>query len=97
MKTLINMVMASVLVLGSSHVNATEVDLDMTDMLTKTVKVYVSQATNEVKKSVKDAVYLDAQAIFAGLLETTSAAEHDDIYKKQLVVKIQQNNKSNKK
>ena len=41
MKTSINMTIASLLVLGSTQVNATEVDLNITDMLTKTVSTYV--------------------------------------------------------
>ena len=44
MNTSINITIASLLVLGSTNVNATEVDLNITDMLTNTVSTYVSQA-----------------------------------------------------
>ncbi|MGB1976024.1 hypothetical protein [Pseudoalteromonas tetraodonis] len=90
MKTSINMTIASLLVLGSTQVNATEVDLNITDMLTKTVSTYVSQATYELEQSVKEAVSFDAQAILDGLLQTNPVVDNSGIDEKQLVVKTQQ-------
>ncbi|TMO21287.1 hypothetical protein [Pseudoalteromonas sp. S4741] len=90
MKTSINITIASLLVLGSTQVNATEVDLNITDMLTNTVSTYVSQASNELEKSVKEAVYFDAHAILDGLLQTNPVVDNSGIDEKQLVVKTQQ-------
>lgn len=89
MKTSINMTIASLLVLGSTQVNATEVDLNITDMLTKTVSTYVSQASNELEKSVKEAVSFDAQVILDGLLETNPVVNNNNMDEKQRVVKAQ--------
>ena len=86
MKTSINMTIASLLVLGSTQVNATEVDLNITDMLTKTVSTYVSQASNELEKSVKEAVSFDAQLILDGLLETNPVVNNNNMDEKQRVV-----------
>lgn len=90
MKTSINMTIASLLVLGSTQVNATEVDLNITDMLTKTVSTYVSQATYELAQSVKEAVSFDVEAILDGLLQTSPVVDNSGIDEKQLVVKTQQ-------
>lgn len=84
------MTIASLLVLGSTQVNATEVDLNITDMLTKTVSTYVSQATYELEESVKEAVSFDAEAILDGLLQTNPVVDNSGIDEKQLVVKTQQ-------
>ena len=89
MKTSINMTIASLLVLGSTQVNATEFDLNITDMLTKTVSTYVSQASNELEKSVKEAVSFDAQLILDGLLETNPVVNNNNMDEKQRVVKAQ--------
>ncbi|WP_417669621.1 hypothetical protein [Pseudoalteromonas tetraodonis] len=90
MNTSINITIASLLVLGSTNVNATEVDLNITDMLTKTVSTYVSQATHELEQSVKEAVSFDVQAILDGLLQTNPVVDNSGIDEKQLVVKTQQ-------
>ena len=90
MNTSINITIASLLVLGSTNVNATEVDLNITDMLTKTVSTYVSQATYELEQSVKEAVSFDAEAILDGLLQTNPVVDNSGIDEKQLVVKTQQ-------
>lgn len=90
MKTSINITIASLLVLGSTQVNATEVDLNITDMLTKTVSTYVSQATYELEQSVKEAVSFDVEAILDGLLQTNPVVDNSGIDEKQLVVKTQQ-------
>ena len=50
--------MASLLVLGSAQVHATEVDLDVTDILTQSVASYVKQTTIELEKSLKETLYL---------------------------------------
>ena len=42
MKHSIKIAMASLLVLGSFQANATEVDLDVTDMLTKQLPLYIA-------------------------------------------------------
>ena len=83
------MTIASLLVLGSTQVNETEVDLNITDMLTKTVSTYVSQASNELEKSVKEAVSFDAQLILDGLLETNPVVNNNNMDEKQRVVKAQ--------
>lgn len=90
MNTSINITIASLLVLGSTNVNATEVDLDITDMLTKTVTTYVSQATHELEQSVKEAVSFNVQAILDGLLQTNPVVDNSGIDEKQPVVKTQQ-------
>jgi len=89
MNTSINITIASLLVLGSTNVNATEVDLNITDMLTKTVSTYVSQASNELEKSVKEAVSFDAQVILDSLLESNPVVDNSNMDEKQPVVKAQ--------
>ncbi|KPZ65903.1 hypothetical protein AN392_00980 [Pseudoalteromonas sp. P1-16-1b] len=89
MKTSINITIASLLVLGSTNVNATEVDLNITDMLTNTVSTYVSQASNELEKSVKEAVSFDAQVILDSLLENNPVVDNSNMDEKQPVVKAQ--------
>ncbi len=89
MNTSINITIASLLVLGSTNVNATEVDLNITDMLTNTVSTYVSQASNELEKSVKEAVSFDAQVILDSLLESNPVVDNSYMDEKQRVVKAQ--------
>lgn len=89
MNTSINITIASLLVLGSTNVNATEVDLNITDMLTNTVSTYVSQASNELEKSVKEAVSFDAQVILDSLLESNPVVDNSNMDEKQPVVKAQ--------
>lgn len=89
MNTSINVTIASLLVLGSTNVNATEVDLNITDMLTNTVSTYVSQASNELEKSVKEAVSFDAQVILDSLLESNPVVDNSNMDEKQRVVKAQ--------
>lgn len=89
MNTSINITIASLLVLGSTNVNATEVDLNITDMLTNTVSTYVSQASNELEKSVKEAVSFDAQVILDSLLENNPVVNNNNMDEKQPVVKAQ--------
>ncbi|WP_418609378.1 hypothetical protein ACNSN2_18160 [Pseudoalteromonas sp. US3C1013] len=89
MNTSINITIASLLVLGSTNVNATEVDLNITDMLTNTVSTYVSQASNELEKSVKEAVSFDAQVILDSLLENNPVVDNSNMDEKQRVVKAQ--------
>lgn len=89
MNTSINITIASLLVLGSTNVNATEVDLNITDMLTKTVSTYVSQASNELEKSVKEAVSFDAQVILDSLLESNPVVDNSNMDEKKRVVKAQ--------
>ena len=61
--------MASLLVLGSAQVHATEVDLDVTDILTQSVASYVKQTTIELEKSLKETLYFDAKSVLEGLLD----------------------------
>lgn len=61
--------MASLLVLGSAQVNATEVDLDVTDILTQSVASYVKQTTIELEKSLKETLYFDAKTVLESLLD----------------------------
>ena len=89
MNTSINITIASLLLLGSTNVNATRVDLNITDMLTKTVSTYVSQASNELEKSVKEAVSFDAQVILDSLLESNPVVDNSNMDEKQRVVKAQ--------
>lgn len=61
--------MASLLILGSAQVHATEVDLDVTDILTQSVTSYVKQTTIELEKSLKETLYFDAKTVLEGLLD----------------------------
>jgi len=75
--------MASLLVLGSSQVNATEVDLDVTDILTKSVTTYIKQTTIELEKSIKETLYFDTKLTLETLIEpadlvSNEAAESKD-------------------
>ncbi|MET6760196.1 hypothetical protein [Pseudoalteromonas sp. NCIMB_1079] len=69
MKHSIKIAMASLLVLGSAQVHATEVDLDVTDILTQSVANYVKQTTIELEKSLKETLYFDAKTVLEGLLD----------------------------
>lgn len=61
--------MASLLVLGSAQVHATEVDLDVTDILTQSVASYVKQTTVELENSLKETLYFDAKTVLESLLD----------------------------
>jgi len=83
MKHAIKIAMASLLVLGSSQVNATEVDLDVTDILTKSVTTYIKQTTIELEKSIKETLYFDTKLTLETLIEpadlvSNEAAESKD-------------------
>jgi len=78
MKNSIKIAMASLLVLGSAHVNAAEVDLDVTDILSTSVSNYVKQTTSELESSLKETLSFDAQAILDSLLETKQPSEVSD-------------------
>jgi hypothetical protein len=83
MKHSIKIAMASLLVLGSSQVNATEVDLDVTDILTKSVTTYIKQTTIELEKSIKETLYFDTKLTLETLIEpadlvSNEAAESKD-------------------
>ena len=69
MKHSIKIAMASLLVLGSAQVHATEVDLDVTDILTQSVASYVKQTTIELEKSLKETLYFDAKTVLESLLD----------------------------
>ncbi|MBB1431973.1 hypothetical protein [Pseudoalteromonas sp. SG43-4] len=69
MKHSIKIAMASLLVLCSAQVHATEVDLDVTDILTQSVASYVKQTTIELEKSLKETLYFDAKTVLEGLLD----------------------------
>ncbi|WP_247659587.1 hypothetical protein [Pseudoalteromonas sp. MMG006] len=75
MKHSIKIAMASLLVLGSAHVNATEVDLDVTDILSTSVSNYVKQTTTELENSLKETLSFDAQVVLNSLLNTTQSSE----------------------
>lgn len=60
--------MASLLVLGSLQANATEVDLDVTDMLTQTITSYISQTTIELENSIKDTLTFNTETMLNGWL-----------------------------
>ena len=75
--------MASLLVLGSSQVNATEVDLDVTDILTNSITTYIKQTTIELEKSIKETLYFDTKLTLETLIEpadlvSNEAAESKD-------------------
>ncbi|AUL75126.1 hypothetical protein ATS72_015970 [Pseudoalteromonas sp. 13-15] len=83
MKHSIKIAMASLLVLGSSQVNATEVDLDVTDILTNSVTTYIKQTTIELEKSIKETLYFDTKLTLETLIEpadlvSNEAAESKD-------------------
>ena len=83
MKHSIKIAMASLLVLGSSQVNATEVDLNVTDILTKSVTTYIKQTTIELEKSIKETLYFDTKLTLETLIEpadlvSNEAAESKD-------------------
>ena len=84
MKHSIKIAMASLLVLGSSQVNATEVDLDVTDILTNSVTTYIKQTTIELEKSIKETLYFDTKLALETLIEpadlvSNEAAESKDL------------------
>lgn len=68
MKHSIKIAMASLLVLGSLQANATEVDLDVTDMLTQTITSYISQTTIELENSIKDTLTFNTETMLNGWL-----------------------------
>ena len=77
MKHSIKIAMASLLVLGSSQVNATEVDLDVTDILTSSVTSYIKQTTIELEKSIKDTLYFDTKLTLESLIEPADLVSNE--------------------
>jgi hypothetical protein len=77
MKRSIKITVTSLLVLGSSQVYATEMDLDVTDIITKSVTNYVKKTGDELNKSIKENLLLDAKAILNRLLDESKLAEND--------------------
>jgi hypothetical protein len=69
MKHSIKIAMASLLVLSSSQVHASEVDLDVTDIITQNVTSYINQATTELEQSISQSLSFDAQAVLEQLLD----------------------------
>lgn len=69
MKHSIKIAMASLLVLSSSQVHASEVDLDVTDIITQNVTSYINQATAELEQSISQSLSFDAQAVLEQLLD----------------------------
>ncbi|MBO7925060.1 hypothetical protein J5X91_02105 [Pseudoalteromonas sp. K222D] len=63
MKHSIKIAMVSLLVLGSLQANATEVDLDVTDILTQTITSYISQTTIELENSIKDTLTFNTETM----------------------------------
>ncbi|KAA1165432.1 hypothetical protein [Pseudoalteromonas fuliginea] len=76
MKHSIKIAMASLLVLGSTQVHATEVDLDVTDILAQSVTSYVKQTTFELEKSLKETLYFDAKTVLVGILDEAVLTEN---------------------
>ena len=77
MKHSIKIAMASLLVLGSSQVQASEVDLDVTDIITQNVTSYINQATAELEQSISQSLSFDAQAVLEQLVN--QAQEQSDV------------------
>ena len=77
MKHSIKIAMASLLVLGSSQVNATEVDLDVTDILTNSVTSYIKQTTIELEKSIKETLYFDTKLTLETLIEPADLVSNE--------------------
>ncbi|MDP2563660.1 hypothetical protein [Pseudoalteromonas marina] len=77
MKHSIKIAMASLLVLGSSQVNATEVDLDVTDILTNSVTTYIKQTTIELEKSIKETLYFDTKLTLETLIESADLVSNE--------------------
>jgi len=67
--------MASLLVLGSTQVQAAEVDLDVTNIITQSVTSYVKQSTLELEKSLKEAFSFNSQTVLDGLLKEFELVE----------------------
>jgi hypothetical protein len=75
MKHSIKIAMASLLVLGSTQVQAAEVDLDVTNIITQSVTSYVKQSTLELEKSLKEAFSFNSQTVLDGLLKEFELVE----------------------
>ncbi|WP_024610732.1 MULTISPECIES: hypothetical protein [unclassified Pseudoalteromonas] len=75
MKRSIKIAMASLLVLGSTQVQAAEVDLDVTNIITQSVTSYVKQSTLELEKSLKEAFSFNSQTVLDGLLKEFELVE----------------------
>lgn len=78
--------MASLLVLGSSQVNATEVDLDVTDILTNSVTTYIKQTTIELEKSIKETLYFDTKLTLETLIEPADLVSNEAVESKDPAV-----------
>lgn len=87
MKTLIKITLASLFVLGASQAQATEVELDLTDMLTKTVTTYVSHASGELEQSIKETLSFDAHTMLNNLIDLAPSDETVQSEVKQPAVK----------
>ncbi|KPZ58448.1 MULTISPECIES: hypothetical protein [unclassified Pseudoalteromonas] len=77
MKHSIKIAMASLLVLGSSQAQASEVDLDVTDIITQNVTSYINQVTAELEQSISQSLSFDAKAALEQLVN--QAQEQTDV------------------
>jgi hypothetical protein len=68
MNTLIKLTMAGLLVLGTAHVHANEVDLDVTDILTETLSHYIANTKHELENSIKNTLTTNANAVLTDLI-----------------------------
>lgn len=81
MKTLIKMSVASLVVFGTAQTHASEVELDIAQILANSVATFVTFANQELEESFKNTVSYNAETILNSLLQTTAVKndEHTDI------------------
>lgn len=79
MNNLIKITVVSLCMITVTPAQATEVDVNLTDMLTETVKTYTAQTCNELKESIKETLSFDATTLFDSLLKTRTDKAYSDI------------------
>ncbi|MCQ8878405.1 hypothetical protein NQT69_10380 [Pseudoalteromonas shioyasakiensis] len=88
MKSYIKLSVAALLVVGSTQVSATEVQLDLTQTISNTISSYIESTSNELKSKLQQSLFTDSQKSLTQFIATTQAndTEAENIATQQLVV-----------
>ncbi len=88
MKSYIKLSVAALLVVGSTQVSATEVQLDLTQTISNTISSYIESTSNELKSKLQQSLFTDSQKSLTQFIATTQAndTEAENIATQQFVV-----------
>ncbi|MBQ4833432.1 hypothetical protein J8L70_09300 [Pseudoalteromonas sp. MMG010] len=75
MKNVIKLIAASVLLIGTSHAQAVEIELDITRLLNESVSRFVQQTSLELESSLKESLNFDTHFVLDNLFEPRYAKQ----------------------